>query len=274
MFSFLDSIYSFNKDCLSLKPKTEVGGRRLTGICLLLLWFGSGMAGASSIIKISGNQSSRLVISDDQTVENEGSVSFKDIISLDQKGGAIFVSSGGTLNFDGGTEGPEGAIVFQNNYTGIDGGAIYVGSNAAATLRGNIKFEGNTAPYHDGGAIFVASGGTLNINGGTEGPEGAILFQDNSGSHAGTIYVEEGATAVLRGDIKFFKNGWGTIYNEGTLEFILETGNQIEFQGTVGEYDIYDRGTVHLDCVTGSVIKFSRGIGMWAYLLVSKSKHL
>ncbi|MDR1494451.1 MAG: hypothetical protein LBI29_00235, partial [Rickettsiales bacterium] len=45
MFSFLDSIYNFNKGYLSPKSKTKVSGRYLTGICLLLLWFGSGVAG-------------------------------------------------------------------------------------------------------------------------------------------------------------------------------------------------------------------------------------
>ncbi|MDR1494882.1 MAG: hypothetical protein LBI29_02495, partial [Rickettsiales bacterium] len=143
MFSFLDSIYSFNKDCLLLKSKTKISGRCLTGICLLLLWFGSGVAGASSIIKISGDQSTRLVISNGQTVENEDSVSFKNINSSGQKGGAIFVSSGGTLNLDSRAGGSEEVIVFQGNSAAY-GGAIFVeGGNSIVTLKGSIKFEDN-----------------------------------------------------------------------------------------------------------------------------------
>ncbi|MDR1495206.1 MAG: hypothetical protein LBI29_04215 [Rickettsiales bacterium] len=270
MFSFLENIYSFNKDYSSLKSKTKVSGRHLIGICLLLLWFGSGAAGASSITKISGEQNTKLVISDGQTIENEGSVSFKNIRSMGQKGGAIFVSSGGTLNLDSGNGGSEGAIVFQGNSAAY-GGAISVDADAMAVLRGTVRFEDNTAPtYYYGGAIFVGSGGTLNLDSGNGGSEGAIVFQGNFAKSGGAIYVKENAMAILRGTVRFEDNTaptpyyGGAIYNDGTLNFILGASDHVIFsnastQSAYSNYNgIRNQGDMAIEGVSGSLFRLGR----------------
>jgi predicted outer membrane repeat protein len=151
-------------------------------------------------------------------------VSFKNIKSLGQNGGAILINSGGTLELDSGTRGSEEVIVFQGN-SASNGGAIYVGGeNAVATLRGNIKFENNTS-YYDGGAIYN-NGGTLEF---ILRANDQIIFSDasslNSDSMYNGVYNQNGSITI--------EGVSGGLFRLGRYVFIGQNfgGNSLSIKG-------------------------------------------
>ena len=159
-------------------------------------------------------------------------------------GGGIFMSSGGTINF-------ENVATFQNNQASSYGGAIYLqGTGSTINFKGSqTTFSDNkaaTAGTGIGGAIYASSGTVLNFT-------GNALFDSNinmaATGNGGAVYAD-GASVYFRGSKTEFKDNesglaGAAVYLRGTGDIVfgtlatdtlIATGNNVTNSASLGGF--------------------------------------
>jgi hypothetical protein len=179
------------------------------------------------------------------TFNNEGAVNVTSgTLALQNggTGGAMFsVSSGGTLNFSGGTY----TLAATSSLTGA--GDVAFGSNATVNVGGTYNITGNTN-INGGSANFnaAASATTVNLSLGKLGGSGTVTVGStmdwtggNMGGDGGTLVIPAGINLNISGSRQMFGH---TINNSGTINL---TGSSSELRA--------DAGTNTLNNLSGGV---------------------
>ncbi|MBQ4648401.1 MAG: right-handed parallel beta-helix repeat-containing protein [Clostridia bacterium] len=140
-------------------------------------------------------------------------------------GGGLYVNSASTITFDGTTLRLNKADNQASSSRDGNGGAMWIGSGADVTVKGNTLMEQNVA-YNNGGAIAIARGCTVNMEKGTlrgniadKGGAVSCYSADNSGNpvfnlKGGTI---SGNYATTYGGGVCIRNGNGHEFSGGTI---------------------------------------------------------
>ncbi|MDR1478494.1 MAG: hypothetical protein LBJ00_06080 [Planctomycetaceae bacterium] len=167
-------------------------------------------------------------------------------------GGAIEVTGNGTLTFD-----PHPTLeVYNNTATGKGGGIITDDDLDLSYIYNAVVFENNQAGG-DGGALYVDGNLSLNLNNFIVSPDREVIFAGNvSGNNGGAINA---GSIDLAGSVLFngnsAKNG-GAIYTSG---FNLTSGN-IVFNGnraTASGGAIYGTTSLNISLSNGSSVIFN-----------------
>ena len=197
-------------------------------------------AGAASPVVLNGN----------------GSVEFLEnsVVGSSSYGGTMYADSSVLLSNNNG-------VIFRDNSSVTQGGAIYAGAELTLTDNGSVEFSGNTSGQ--GGAIDAAADVVLSTNGG-------ISFRENmatSGSGA-AIYTTGAVSLIDNGSVEFSGNtavtGGGAIYgstatvsgNQGSVVFSENTTTSGSGAAiyTTGDVVLTDNGSVEFSgntAVTG-----------------------
>ena len=195
-------------------------------------------AGAASPVVLNGN----------------GSVEFLEnsVVGSSSYGGTMYADSSVLLSNNNG-------VIFRDNSSVTQGGAIYAGAELTLTDNGSVEFSGNTSGQ--GGAIDAAADVVLSTNGG-------ISFRENmatSGSGA-AIYTTGAVSLIDNGSVEFSGNtavtGGGAIYgstatvsgNQGSVVFSENTTTSGSGAAiyTTGDVVLTDNGSVEFSGNTAS----------------------
>lgn len=224
----------------------------------------NGGGGAFHIREDAGVVMNRVLISDNRArfhgaaIYNQGRLEINDCIIREnattlRDGGAIFNTSGGTLNL-------RNSAVYNNTAADDNpgssrhGGAIY---NAGALTVSNTTFSGNHAPEGQGGAIYHASGASLTINNATlcenicRGTEsGAAIFNAGSMTLRNTLVANNylGFINGIRSDLS------GTITTEGGN--LISVDRDLALVGSPATADLVGTTASRIDPMTGSLTFF------------------
>lgn len=155
--------------------------------------------------------------------EVSGSLTLKDISlsgtaysssgSSNQESGGVKVGAGGTLTMESGAK-------ITKCFSGTNGGAVHVGSNAVFNMKGG-EISANYA-YNEGGGVFVNSDGEFVMDDG-EISGNSVYFASGGG-----VCVQSGATFTMKGGKIFGSTsnyGAGAVCTSGNgSSFIMEGG--------------------------------------------------
>lgn len=155
--------------------------------------------------------------------EVSGSLTLKDIslsgtaysssASSSQESGGVRISSNGILTMESGAK-------ITKCFSGTNGGAVHVGSDAVFNMKGG-EISANSA-YKEGGGVFVNSGGEFVMDDG-EISGNSVYFASGGG-----VCVQSGATFTMKGGKIFGSTsnyGAGAVCTSGTgSSFIMEGG--------------------------------------------------
>ena len=224
----------------------------------------SGNTASDNGAAISGEKSSTITLSNNDTVTFNGNTVSAGEYKSKSYGGAICggasstitLSNNGTVTFSGNTVSASGYK--SKSY----GGAIYGGSSSTITLNNNgtVTFSGNTVSAGDyysepyGGAIFGDTSSTITLSN-----NGTVFFRGNAAS--GSKYIRGGA--IYGGDSSTI-----TLNNNGMVIFSGNTAsyhNQRAFGGAIygGDYStitLSNNGTVSFSENTASSTQLSSDV--------------
>lgn len=127
-------------------------------------------------------------------------------------GGAIVVGNLATLTF-------EGYSTFLNNHAGDSGGAILLAPGGILTCGGSASFANNSA-VNAGGAVLVSFNVTATF-------ESHVSFVNNSGYHAGAIFIGALSPVTFEDSTEFLNNSavkdGGAVWVHNPLTFVNST---------------------------------------------------
>ncbi len=164
-----------------------------------------------------------------------GNSSFSENSST-SNGGAVWVNpaiEGSHLIVADGTESEH--VVFANNHSGDQGGAIYNGS--VTEIGDYTVFEGNTALI--GGAISTNTNGSVNPNASmTIGNN--VSFIGNEAEHQGGAIFAQKSDLVIGDDVQFVKNH-SSEFTGGAI--YIDTDQGVESTTVIGDRAVFDGNT-------------------------------